>query len=246
MMECFKSSVKFDKEHADANMTAEAIKAHMNIMKSRPVIGKDIMGIIDGKPIPQYNLNQAMIDKLGKFKENYNSCIDALKRYSVACELYTQSEQEYGKAINNKKKLAKSQTLLDQCLHNSKQIGIVFKNLEAEYKTFMQEQTDEIPVLKSAVSDNRPLMDPLEISELSGVLCNFRKKLCDIVGNRFDLPNSSKIFGQIIKEFTDIRKTMNSFQYVKVLENIMKEINKNLLEAKNVIHRKKSIKQQSQ
>ena len=59
MMEGFKSSVNFDKEHVDKILIAEAIKAHMNIMKSPPVIGKDIMGIIDGKPIAQYNLNQA-------------------------------------------------------------------------------------------------------------------------------------------------------------------------------------------
>ena len=169
-----------------------------------------------------------------------------MKRYSIACELYTQSEQDYGKAIENQEKLTKSQTLLDQCLHNSKQIEMVFKNLEAEFKTFMQEQSDEIPVLKSAVSYNRPLMDPLAISELTGVLCDFKKKLCDIVGNRFDLSTMSKIFGQVIKEVTDIRKTMNSFQYVEVLENIMKDLKESLLEAQNVIHRKKSIKQQSQ
>merc|ERR1712240_797247 len=129
------------------------------------------MGInADGKPVSQkFTLNQAMIDKLGKYKEIYYSCIDALKRYSVACDAYTQSEQEYGKADENKDKLARSQTLLDQCLRNSKQIGIVFNDLEAEYKIYMQEQTDEIPVLKSVVSDDRPLMDPLTISETSGI-----------------------------------------------------------------------------
>merc|ERR1712240_920027 len=136
---------------------------------------------------------------------------------------------------------------IDICFNNSKETETVFKNLDAEFKTFMQEQSvDEIPVLKSAVSDNRPLMDPNGITELTELLFDFKKKLRDIVENRFDLSTMSKIFGQVVKEISKIRKTMKSFQYVEVLEGIMKNLKESLMEAQNVIHRKKAIKQQTQ
>merc|ERR1712243_108818 len=89
-----------------------------------------------------------------------------------------------------------------------------------------------------------PLMDPIQISETSAILCDCRNKLSDIVENRYDLPNSTKIFGQVVREFSNLRKTMDSFQYVEVLENIVTEIDKKLLEAQNVIHSKKSIMRQ--
>ena len=153
-MEGFKSSVNFDKDHVDEKIVADAIKFHMNQMKQPPLVGKDVMGVNEGRPVKMYTLTPEMIDKLGKFKENYNSCVDALKRYSISCELYNQAEQEYGKALENQNKLTKVQGIIDLCSNNSKEIEIVFKNLDAEFKTFMQEQSvDEIPVLKSSVSD---------------------------------------------------------------------------------------------
>ena len=83
VMEGFKSSVNFDKDHVDERMVAEAIKFHMNQMKQPPLVGKDVMGVNEGRPVKMYTLTPEMIDKLGKFKENYNSCVDALKRYSI-------------------------------------------------------------------------------------------------------------------------------------------------------------------
>ena len=64
----------------------------------------------------------------------------------------------------------------------------------------MQEQSvDEIPVLKSSVSNNRPLMDPLSISEVTDVLFKYRKKLRDVAENHFEVSVISRIVGQAVK-----------------------------------------------
>ena len=97
VMEGFKSSVSFDKEHVDKRNIAEAIKFHMTQMKQPPLIGKDVMGANEGRPVRLYVLSPEMIEKLGKFKETYESCVNALKRYSISCEQYNKAEQEYGK-----------------------------------------------------------------------------------------------------------------------------------------------------
>ena len=104
----------------------------------------------------------------------------------------------------------------------------------------MQEQSvDEIPVLKSSVSDNRPLMDPLSISEVTDVLFKYKKKLRDVAENRFEVSVMSRIVGQAVKELTKIRNSMDKFQYVEVLETIMKDLKKGLMDAQNVLYNEK-------
>ena len=126
---------------------------------------------------------------------------------------------------------------IDICLNNSKEIETVFKNLDAEFKTFMQEQlVDEIPVLKSSVSDNRPLMDPVSISEVTDILFKCQKKLRGLVEQCFEVSVMSKIVGQVVKEITKIRNSMDRFQYVEVLETIMKDLRKGLIDAQTVLY----------
>ena len=122
VMEGFKSSVNFDKDHVDERMVAEAIKFHMTQMKQPPLIGKDVMGANEGRPVKVYTLTPEMVDKLGKFKETYDSCVNALKRYSISCELYNKAKQEYGKFIEIQNKLTKVQGNIDICSNNSKEI----------------------------------------------------------------------------------------------------------------------------
>ena len=50
-MEGFKSSVNFDKEHVDDRMIADAIKIHMTQMKQPSLVGKDVMGVNEGRPV---------------------------------------------------------------------------------------------------------------------------------------------------------------------------------------------------
>ena len=54
IMEGFKSSVDFDKDHVDEQMIADAIKFHMTQMKQPPLVGKDVMGVNNGKPVKIY------------------------------------------------------------------------------------------------------------------------------------------------------------------------------------------------
>ena len=186
IMEGFQSLVNFDKEHVDERMIADAIKIHMTQMKQPPLIGKEVMRVNEGKPVKLYVLSPEMIEKLGKLKETYESCVNAQKRYDISCAKYNKAEQQYGKFIEVQNKLTKVQGNIETCSNTSKEIEIVFKNLDAEFKTFMQEQSaNEIPVLKSSVSDNRPLMDPVSISEVTDILFKFQKKLRGLVEQRF-------------------------------------------------------------
>ena len=140
-MEGFKSSVNFDKEHVDERMIADAIKIHMTQMKQPPLIGKDVMGVNEGKPVKLYVLSPEMIEKLGKFKETYESCVNAQKRYDISCAKYNKAEQQFGKFNEVQTKLNKVQGNIDTCSNTAKEIEIVFKNLDTEFKTFMQEQS---------------------------------------------------------------------------------------------------------
>ena len=86
VMEGFKSSAHFDKEHADERLLTEQIKAHMTIIKRTPLIGQDMMGIHDEKPIKLgFQLSPEVIEKLGKFKQIYDACVSAQKRFKLAC-----------------------------------------------------------------------------------------------------------------------------------------------------------------
>ena len=70
----------------------------------------------------------------------------------------------------------------------------------------MQEQSaNKIPVLKSSVCDNRPLMDPVSILELTDILFKCQKKLQALVEQRFKVSVMSKVVGQVVKEITKIR-----------------------------------------
>ena len=68
VMEGLKSSAHFDKEHADERLLTEQIKAHITIIKCTPLIGQDMMGVHDEKPVKiGFKLTPEVIEKLGKF-----------------------------------------------------------------------------------------------------------------------------------------------------------------------------------
>ena len=51
VMEGFKSTALFDKDHVDERIIADAIKAHMTQMKQPPLVGQDVMGVNDGRAV---------------------------------------------------------------------------------------------------------------------------------------------------------------------------------------------------
>ena len=127
-MEGFKSSAHFDKEHADERLLTDQIKAHMTIIKHTPLIGQDMMGVIEDKPISLgFKLSPELIEKLGKFKQIYDACVSAQKRFNLACTKYHNTEREYGNMKEVQTKLAKVQNNIDMCSDIIKQIKAVFQ-----------------------------------------------------------------------------------------------------------------------
>ena len=67
-----------------------------------------------------------MIEKLGKFKPNYDSCVSAQKRYNLACAKYDNTEKEYGNMKEVQTKLTKVQNNIAMCSDRINQIKAVF------------------------------------------------------------------------------------------------------------------------
>ena len=90
VMAGFKSSVNVERDQTDVKTLIDHIKAHMTATNSTPLVGQDLTGIHEGKPVSiGIKLSQETINKLGKFKPNYESCVNAQKRYNSACAIYS-------------------------------------------------------------------------------------------------------------------------------------------------------------
>ena len=74
-----------------------------------------------------------MIEKLGKFKVTYESCVSAQKRFDLACAKYNHAEQQFGKINEVQTKLNKVQGNITTCSNTVKQIEIALKNLDSEF-----------------------------------------------------------------------------------------------------------------
>ena len=129
-MEGFKSSAHFDKDQADARLLTEQIKTHMTISKCTPLIGQDMVGILEEKPIKLgFQLSPELIEKLGQFKQNYDTCVCAQKKFNLACTKYDNTEREYGNIKEIQTKLAKVLNNISTCSNNIKKIESVFQSL---------------------------------------------------------------------------------------------------------------------
>ena len=89
-------------------------------------------------------------------------------------------------------------------------------------------------------------MDPVSISEITEILFKCQKKLQAIVEKRLEVSVMYKIISQVTKEATNIRNSMDTFQYVKVQENIMTDLTKSLSNARALLYneRKKLLEKQ--
>ena len=95
VMAGFKSSVNVERDQTDVKMLIDQIKTHMTATMSTPLVGQDLTGINEGKSVSLgIKLSQETINKLGKFKPNYESCVNAQKRYNAACAIYSNTEKE--------------------------------------------------------------------------------------------------------------------------------------------------------
>ena len=94
VMAGFKSSVNVERDQTNVKMLIDQIKTHMTATMSTPLVGQDLTGINEGKSVSLgIKLSQETINKLGKFKPNYKSCVNAQKRYNSACAIYSNTEK---------------------------------------------------------------------------------------------------------------------------------------------------------
>ena len=113
-----------------------------------------------------------MIEKLGLFREYYTSCVAAQKHYDAACYNYSDTEKEHGTLDQLKEKLNEMQKYIDADTNKMNVISTVFQSMESEFKTYMQEQdeTQNIPLLKSTVSNDKPLMTLSHMNDLTNTV----------------------------------------------------------------------------
>ena len=69
VIEGFRSTVHFDdKKDSDSKILTEHIKAHMGIMKRTPLVGQELMGLVDNVARPlNFKLDSLMLNKLGHY-----------------------------------------------------------------------------------------------------------------------------------------------------------------------------------
>ena len=85
---------------------------------------------------------------------------------------------------------------ISTCSNNIKKIESVFQSLETEFQTYIQDQSvKDIPFLRSSVCTNKPLMDVVNITELSNILLKCQENIDALFVQRFELNSMSQIIG---------------------------------------------------
>ena len=113
--------------------------------------------------------------------------------------------------------------------------------LKTEFQTYIQDQNvKDIPFLRSSVCTNKPLMDVDNITDLSNILLKCQDNIDSLFVQHFDLNSMSRIIGQVVKEMTNIRASMEGFQPVELLEQCMRVLKKSLYDANMLFNQEKS------
>ena len=75
----FRASVNVNEDHADSKGLIDTLKAHMSATKKTPLVGQELVGLqSDGQPVKlRVNLTNDMLQKLGRFQPNYDTCVQA-------------------------------------------------------------------------------------------------------------------------------------------------------------------------
>ena len=171
VMAGFKSSVNVN-DQSDSKALIEHLKVHMNATNSTPLVGQELVGIQDGQAVKlRINLSKDMLQKLGRFQPNYDTCVQAQERFDTANAQYANTEKEYGNMDSITVKLTKVQNNIDTFTQRIEQIRTAFQSLDSEFTDYMQDQkSNNIQVLKSTSCDNKPLMETSQINHLTDVL----------------------------------------------------------------------------
>ena len=126
-----------------------------------------------------------------------------------------------------KSKLAKVQNNVNTYSKSIEQIQAVFHSLDSEFQNYLQDQNvNDIQVLKSTVCDNKPLMDTVQITQLSDLLIKCQENIDSLFTQSYELSFMSNVIGEVTKEMQKIRTSMEKFKQVEILESCMKVLKK--------------------
>ena len=239
----FKASVNVNEDHADSRALIDTLKAHMNATKNTPLVGQELVGIQDGQAVKLHiNLSKDMLQKLGRFLPNYDTCVQAQERYNEANSQYANTEKEYGNMDSITAKLAKVQNNIDTFTQRIEQIRTAFQSLDSEFTDYMQDQkSNDIQVLKSTSCDNKPLMETSQINHLTDVLLKGQQNVESLFTQNFDVNFISRVIKEVTHEMQIISKKLVEFQKVEILDTCMKVLHQDLYEA-NTLYKNESAK----
>ena len=180
-----------------------------------------------------------MIEKLGLFREYYTLCVAAQKQYDAACYNYSDTEKDHGALKQVKDKVAKNQQYIDADTNKMNAINAVFQSMESEFKTYMKEQdeTKNIPILKSTISNDKPLMTLSNMNDLTNTVLRYTEQLDDLFsGKTQDHTFMTLAIDQIAKDMVKIQTQVDKFQPAEILQQCLMELNINLTNARTFIH----------
>ena len=235
VLTAFIASVKFDEDQAESKGIAEALKLHMTITKKTPLVGQQLTGHqTDGSTVTlRHPLTTDMLKKLGTYKSNYDTCMQAQERCDTISTQFINSEKEHGNIGSIIAKINTVQTNIDHCTNKIEQIQTAFKALDDEFTEYTQaNKASDMQILTSTSCDNKPLMETEQIEHLTEVLLKAHHNVAAIFSQNLDVNFMSRIIREVTQEVHRIKKELVQFQHVEVLDSCLKQLNRDLHNAK--------------
>ena len=97
----------------------------------------------------------------------------------------------------------------------------------SEYKSYIQDLDDQVkvPVLKSTISDNRPMLSVSQMNEMVDRALKCAEAVQEVTSKKHcDYNQMTIIIDQIAVTMIGIQNTMSKFQPAEVLEQCMKHL----------------------
>ncbi len=105
--------------------------------------------------------------------------------------------------------------------------------MDSEFTEYTQvNKANDMQVLTSTSCDNKPLMETDQIEHLTEVLLKAQHNVTAIFTQNLDVNFMSHIIREVTQEVHRIKKELVQFQQVEVLDSCMKQLNRDLHNAK--------------
>ena len=174
-----------------------------------------------------------MLKKLGTHKSNYDMCMQAQERCDTISTKFINSEKEHGDIGSIIAKINEVQANIDHCTNKIEQIQIAFKALDDEFTEYLNaSKASDMQILTSTSCDNKPLMKTEQIEHLTKVLLKAQQNVAAIFTQNLDVNLMSRIIKEVTQNVHHINKELVQFQHVEVLNSCLRQLNKDMHNAK--------------